>query len=71
MEQMAQEKLQELNDRNSVVASQMLQYYQVEANTVRNIEQARAHDEAAWLVFGFVAFAAVILFYTAWTQKQR
>ena len=71
MEQLAKSKLQELNDANSMIAGQMLNYYQVEANTMGKIEEARRHDEMFWLLAGIFIFIVSVLFWTALTQVKK
>jgi len=71
MEQFAKDKLAELNEANSSIAGQMLNYYAIEANTMKKIEEARKHDEMTWLVGGIFLFIASVIFWTALTQVKK
>ena len=70
MEEFANEHYEQANN-NSLVAKKMLNYSNVNADTMQEVEEARIHDEMIWLIGGLVGFVVSVLLYTAYTQTQK
>ena len=70
IEQFANEKLQNY-DNNSVVANNMLNYSNIQAESMEKFEYARKNDEKVWLLGGLIAFVIMLLFYTAYSQIRK
>jgi len=70
IEQFANEKIQSY-DNNSAVARNMLNYSNIQAESMEKFEYARRNDEKVWLLGGLIAFVIMLLFYTAYSQIRR